>query len=101
MELCNVLFQESLLNFLLCWPLVCVLHEELICSFTDTMIREGNVAVQAREEEIRFMKMHAQEERRGIDVLRKALPNKRNLEQELVTLQIQVIYETKIENHLG
>ena len=77
-----------------------MLHEELICSFTDTMIREGNVAVQAREEEIRFMKMHAQEERRGIDVLRKALPNKRNLEQELVTLQIQVIYETKIGNHL-
>lgn len=48
------------------------------------------MAVQAREEEIRFMRMHSQEERRGIDVLRKALPNKRNLEQELVTLQIQV-----------
>lgn len=54
------------------------------------MIREGNVAVQAREEEIRFLNMHGQEEQRGIDVLRKALPNKRNLERELVTLQIQV-----------
>ena len=54
------------------------------------MIREGNVAVQAREEEIRFLKMQGQEEQRGINVLRKALPNKRNLEQELVTLQIQV-----------
>ena len=54
------------------------------------MIREGNVAVQAREEEIRFLKMQGQEEQRGINVLRKALPNIRNLEQELVTLQIQV-----------
>jgi len=54
------------------------------------MVREGNVSVQAREEEIRFLKMQGQEERRGIDVLRKALPNKRNLEQELVALQIQV-----------
>lgn len=54
------------------------------------MIREGNVAVQAREEEIRFLNMHKQEEKRGIEVLRKTVPNKRNLEQELVTLQIQV-----------
>lgn len=54
------------------------------------MIREGNVGIQAREEEIRFLKMHEQEEHRAIDVLRKNVPNKRNLEQELVTLQIQV-----------
>ena len=56
----------------------------------DTMIRNGDVELQAREEEIRFLKMQLNEENRAIDLLRKNLPNKRALEQELVTLQIQV-----------
>ena len=55
------------------------------------MIRNGDVELQAREEEIRFMKMQLQEEKRSVELLKRQLPNKRNLEQELVTLQIQVI----------
>ena len=54
------------------------------------MIRNGDVELQAREEEIRFLKMQLQEERRCIDLLRKSMPSKRAFEQELVTLQIQV-----------
>ena len=54
------------------------------------MIRNGDVELQAREEEIRFLKMQLAEEKRSIELLRKNLPNKKNHEQELVTLQIQV-----------
>ena len=54
------------------------------------MIRNGNVELQAREEEIRFVQMQMNEERRSIAVMRAQLPQKVNLEQELVTLQIQV-----------
>ena len=59
--------------------------------FVDTMVRNGDVELQGREEEIRFLKMQLQEEKRSIDVIRKQLPNKKSLDQELVTLQIQVI----------
>ena len=58
--------------------------------FLDQMIRNGNVELQAREEEIRFVQMQMNEERRSIAVMRAQLPQKVNLEQELVTLQIQV-----------
>lgn len=46
--------------------------------------------LQAREEEIRFIKMALNEEKRKQELLWKQLPNKRSLEEELVTLQIQL-----------
>ena len=46
--------------------------------------------MQARQEEIRFLQMQLAEENRNIDLLRKNLPSKTALEQEMVTLQIQV-----------
>ena len=55
------------------------------------MVRNGNVELQAREEEIRFLRMQMNEEKRSITVLKGQTPNKCNLEEELVTLQIQVI----------
>ena len=54
------------------------------------MIRNGDVELQAREEDIRFMKMQLTEEKRAIQLLWKNMPGKQALEQELVTLQIQV-----------
>ena len=57
------------------------------------MIRKGDVELQMREEEIRFLKMQVTEEKRAIMLGRGALPNKRALERELVTLQIQVMNE--------
>ncbi len=63
----------------------------ILACISDQMIRNGDVELQAREEEIRFMKMQLQEEKRSVELLKRQLPNKRNLEQELVTLQIQVI----------
>lgn len=59
-------------------------------SRSEQMIRNGNVELQAREEEIRFIKMALNEEKRKQELLWKQLPNKRSLEEELVTLQIQL-----------
>ena len=62
---------------------------DILC-FIDQMIRNGNVELQAREEEIRFLKMQMSEENRSIGLLRGQLPNRRNLEEEQTTLRIQV-----------
>ncbi|XP_074646441.1 coiled-coil domain-containing protein 146-like [Tubulanus polymorphus] len=67
---------------------VCIFYEKV--NIQDQMIRNGDVELQSREEEIRFLKIQEAEEKRSIDLLRKNLPNKRNLEQELTTLQIQL-----------
>ncbi|XP_078000623.1 coiled-coil domain-containing protein 146-like [Glandiceps talaboti] len=67
---------------------VCIFYEKV--NIQDDMIRKGDVELQAREEEIRFQKMTLGEEKRAIDLLRKTLPNKRALDNDLVTLQIQL-----------
>ena len=61
------------------------------CFTTDQMIRNGEVDLKAREEEIRFIKLQMTEEKRNLGLMRKVVPDKRSLEQELVTMQIQVI----------
>jgi len=63
------------------------------------MIRNGNVELQAREEELRFMRMQINEEKRTVTVLHGQTPNKMSLEQELVTLQIQVLDDTQSNTH--
>lgn len=67
---------------------VCIFYEKV--NIEEQMIRNGNVDLQAREEEIRFIKMALNEEKRKQELLWKQLPNKRSLEEELVTLQIQL-----------
>ena len=67
---------------------VCIFYEKV--NIQEQMTRNGDVELQAREEEIRFLKMQLNEENRSLTLLRKSLPNKRALEQELVTIQIQV-----------
>ena len=75
---------------LLVTPIVHNKNEIISRSVADQMIRNGDVELQAREEEIRFLKMQLQEEKRSHELLQRAVPNKRNLEQEIITLQIQV-----------
>ncbi|XP_019623769.1 PREDICTED: coiled-coil domain-containing protein 146-like [Branchiostoma belcheri] len=67
---------------------VCIFYEKL--NIQDTLIRNGDVELQGREEEIRFLKMELTELKRSIDILKRQLPNKKELEQGLVTLQIQL-----------
>lgn len=68
---------------------VCVFYEKL--NIQDTMIRNGDVELRAREEEIRFLKMEVNETKRSIAVAQKNMPNKRALDNELVTSQIQLV----------
>nr|CAB3228172.1 coiled-coil domain-containing protein 146 [Phallusia mammillata] len=67
---------------------VCIFYEKF--NIQETMIRNGNVSVQAMEEEIRFLKMQSSEEQRQINLGRKNKPNIRNLHNEMATLQIQL-----------
>ncbi|XP_030856124.1 coiled-coil domain-containing protein 146 [Strongylocentrotus purpuratus] len=67
---------------------VCLFYEKV--NIQEDMIRRGDVDLHTREEEIRFLKMDMAEEKRAINLLRQNLPNKRALDQELTTLQIQL-----------
>ncbi|XP_078495204.1 coiled-coil domain-containing protein 146 [Ciona intestinalis] len=67
---------------------VCIFYEKF--NIQETMIRNGDVAVQTMEEEIRFLRMQNAEEQRQINLGRKNRPNLKHLNDELVTLQIQL-----------
>jgi len=49
------------------------------------------VEMQAREEEIRFLRMQLAEEQRTLSLMKRSLPSKKSIEQEIVDLQIQVV----------
>jgi len=53
------------------------------------MLRNGEVEMRARDEELRFLKMQLAEEERTVALMKRTLPSKTALEQELVALQIE------------
>ncbi|KAM4678210.1 coiled-coil domain-containing protein 146 isoform 2-T2 [Discoglossus pictus] len=71
-------------------------REEEICIFfekinvQEMLLRNGDIEMAAMEEKIRFLNMQIAEEKRQIEQAEKTLPNKRALESDLVTLQIQL-----------
>lgn len=67
---------------------VCIFYEK--SNVQDIMISNGDVAVRALEEEIRFLRMQLTEEYRLIELARKERPNRLHYSDELVTLQIQL-----------
>jgi len=67
---------------------VCVLYEKI--NVQGSVIRNGDMELQSREEEIRFLRMEAADLRRQIDLLKGSLPNKQALDRELTTLQLQL-----------
>jgi len=60
------------------------------------MLRNGEVEMQAREEEIRFLKMQLAEEQRILSLMKRSLPSKKATEEEIVTLQIQVVHSSQV-----
>jgi len=56
------------------------------------MLRNGEVEMQAREEEIRFLKMQLAEEQRILSLMKRSLPSKKAIEEEIVSLQIEVVH---------
>ncbi|CAI9532790.1 unnamed protein product [Staurois parvus] len=67
---------------------VCIFYEKI--NAQETVLRNGDVSLMEQDEKIRFLKMKAAEKKRQIEQVKKELPNKRNLESDLVILQIQV-----------
>ncbi|XP_065829592.1 coiled-coil domain-containing protein 146-like [Oscarella lobularis] len=67
---------------------VCIFYERL--NVQESVLRNGDMDMQTKDEEVRFLRMEASDAKRDVDGLRKAVPNKRNIEDELVTVQIQL-----------
>ena len=60
------------------------------------MLRNGEVEMQARDEEIRFLRMQLAEEQRVVSLMKRSLPSKKATEEEIVTLQIEVIQLSRV-----
>ncbi|KAG2460072.1 CC146 protein, partial [Polypterus senegalus] len=67
---------------------VCIFYEKV--NVQDCLIRNGNMEIQAMEEEIKFLKLLIAEEERQIELTRKNVPNKKSMESDLTLLQIQL-----------
>jgi len=67
---------------------VCIFYERL--NVQEQMIRNGEVKVTEFDENLRFLKLQLQEEMRQIELLRRKKPKKRDNEDELVDLQINL-----------
>ncbi|KAM5173074.1 coiled-coil domain-containing protein 146 [Mantella aurantiaca] len=67
---------------------VCIFYEKL--NTQEMILQNGDVKMMEQDEKIRFLKMKATEKKRQIEQIKKEIPNKRNLESDLVLLQIQL-----------
>ncbi|CAJ0960959.1 unnamed protein product [Ranitomeya imitator] len=67
---------------------VCIFYEKI--NTQEMLLRNGDVEMMALDEKIRFLKMKFTEENRKIEQIKNELPNKKALESDLVTLQIQL-----------
>ena len=54
------------------------------------MIKNGEMDMKAREEDIKFLKMRFKEEERLVDLLRKSIPCMHYLNSDLFSLQVQL-----------
>ena len=62
------------------------------CHSADQLLREGAVSMQNQDENIRVLELETREIQRQIDLLRKQVPDKANIESSLVNSQIEVYY---------
>ncbi|XP_069834159.1 coiled-coil domain-containing protein 146 [Dendropsophus ebraccatus] len=67
---------------------VCIFYEKI--NTQEMLLRNGDVEMMALDEKTRFLKMRVTEETRQIEQIKKELPNKKALESDLITLQIQL-----------
>ncbi|KAJ8382048.1 hypothetical protein SKAU_G00028260 [Synaphobranchus kaupii] len=67
---------------------ICIFYERV--NVQEGLIQDGNMEIQVMEEEMGLLDMLIAKEKREIDLSRKLLPNKRNLEEEITTLQIRL-----------
>ena len=61
------------------------------CCVAEGLVRNAEMEMQARESEIALLKQQLAEESRQVELLKKRLPERKKIADELVCLQIQVI----------
>lgn len=74
---------------------VCVMCERSNCQ--ENIIKNANMELAAREEEIRFLKLRLEEEKRVVGLYKKEVPNEAALQIELESLRNQVSLNIKIQ----
>ncbi|CAF0929077.1 unnamed protein product [Brachionus calyciflorus] len=74
---------------------LCVMCER--SNAQETLITNGNIELQSREEELRFLKLRLEEEKRVLNLYRKNAPNEDALKNELEILRSQLV---DCQNHL-
>ncbi len=74
---------------------VCVLYEK--SNVQENIIKNGNIELLAREEEIKFLKLTLEEDKRQLNLYRKEVPNESALSTELESLRNQVRFFIKTE----
>merc|ERR1719431_2547518 len=67
---------------------VCIFYEKL--NVQETMLKNGDLKLIELEEEIKFLKLRQTEDLRMLELARKLNPQLKNLNDELVTMQIQL-----------
>ena len=67
---------------------VCVICERV--NVQETMLKNADIESQSKEEELRFLKLQLNEEKRQLQLVEKELANKKVQDSELETLQKQV-----------
>jgi len=67
---------------------VCIFYEKV--NIHDQLLREGAVSMQNQDENIRVLELETRELQRQIDLLRKQVPDKANIENSLVNSQIEL-----------
>ncbi|XP_067915346.1 coiled-coil domain-containing protein 146 isoform X3 [Heterodontus francisci] len=76
---------------------VCIFYEKL--SIQDSLISNGDVELHSMEDEIRFLNIQLTEEKRQIQMVRKDVPSKHELESNLTTLQRELaLYQDKVQS---
>lgn len=75
---------------------VCVMLER--SNVQETMLSNANLELLAKEEELRFLKLQYEEEERQLKLLKKEIPNKTALDEELEILQKQL---EQCQNRVG
>ena len=74
---------------------VCVICER--ANAQENIIKNGNIELAAREQEIKFLKLNSEEEKRQVDMFKKEVPNEEAKQKELEILRNQLI---DCQNHL-
>ena len=68
---------------------LCVICER--SNAQETLIKNGNIELQAREEELRFLKLRLEEEKRVLNLYRREAPNEEAMNNELSILRAQLV----------